>query len=46
MKTYRVTYFAEYEVEATNPDEAIGMAIDQHENLPDGIWHVALEDGE
>jgi hypothetical protein len=40
MKKYLVTYTAEYEVEALDEDEAIAMAIEIHEDLPDGIWEV------
>jgi hypothetical protein len=38
MTTYLVTYTAQYQVTANTPDQAIAKAIDEHEQLPDGIW--------
>lgn len=40
MKTYIVNYTATYEVEAENEDEAIALAILEHEDMPDGDWEV------
>jgi hypothetical protein len=43
---YEVEYTAWYEVvsdEKLTEDEAIELAIEQHEDLPDGSWSVELE---
>jgi hypothetical protein len=39
-KVYEVSYIAYYYVEADDEDEAIELAIEEHENLPDGSWQV------
>ncbi len=43
MKSYEVTYVATYYVNATNEDEAIELAIEQHEQLPDGQWEAIID---
>lgn len=40
MKKYVVNYYATYWVEAEDEDEAIDLAIEQHEDMPDGTWEV------
>ncbi len=42
MKRYLVTYTAEYWVTALDEDEAIAMAIEIHEDLPDGVWEAEI----
>lgn len=46
MTKYIVDYYASYSVEADNEDEAIRLAIEQHEDLPDGSWTVIGKDEE
>lgn len=41
MKKYVVNYYATYWVEAEDEDQAIELAIECHEDLPDGTWEVA-----
>ena len=43
MKTYQVEYTATYWVEANDEDEAIELAILQHEDLPDGDWNAMID---
>ncbi len=40
MKRYRVDYSASYWVEAKDEDEAIELAIYEHEDMPDGDWEA------
>lgn len=40
MAKYEVIYTATYWVEAEDEDEAEDLAIEQHEDLPDGVWEV------
>jgi hypothetical protein len=42
-QTYQVDYTATYWVEAENEDEAIELAIYQHEDLPDGDWNARID---
>ena len=46
MKTYKVIYTAEYWVEADNEDDAIELAILEHEDMPNGDWEVEAKDEE
>lgn len=39
-KMYEVSYTAYYYVEAEDTDEAIDLAIEEHENNPDGSWEI------
>jgi hypothetical protein len=44
---YEIEYSAWYEVESDEKlteDEVIRMAIDQHEDMPNGDWTVQLEE--
>lgn len=41
MKKYVVNYYASYWVEAEDEDQAIELAIECHEDLPDGFWEIA-----
>jgi len=43
QRTYQVTYEATYYVRASNEDEAIDLAIEQHSDGPDGSWEAQLE---
>ena len=40
---YQVTYQASYYVEASNEDEALDLAIEQHSELPDGSWEAVRD---
>ena len=47
MKKYRIDYTASYWVEAEDEDEAIELAILEHEDMPDGDWEATeLSDNE
>jgi len=39
-KDYVVKFVAVYEVEALDDDEAVDIAIEQHEMNPEGTWIV------
>jgi hypothetical protein len=43
QRTYQVTYEATYYVRANDEDEAIELAIEQHNDGPDGSWEAQLE---
>jgi hypothetical protein len=43
MKTYQVEYQATYWVEAESEEQAIELAIEQHEHLPDGDWEAFID---
>jgi uncharacterized protein (UPF0212 family) len=43
MKSYQVTYSATYWVNATSEDEAVELAIQEHEKLPDGDWEAMID---
>lgn len=43
MKTYQVEYSATYWVQAENEEQAIELAIEQHEDLPDGDWNAFID---
>ena len=43
QRSYQVTYEATYYVRASNEDEAIELAIEQHSDGPDGSWEAQLE---
>lgn len=43
MKTYQVEYSATYWVEAESEEQAIELAIEQHEDLPDGDWNAMID---
>ena len=42
MAKWLVTYEAEYFVEADTEEEAVEFAIEEHEDLPDGIWEAKM----
>lgn len=42
-RMYQVTYEATYWVSAENEEEAEELAIEQHEDGPDGCWTVMLD---
>jgi hypothetical protein len=43
LKVWQVEYSATYWVEATNEDEAIEKAIEEHADLPDGSWEAMID---
>lgn len=43
MKTYQVEYTAVYWVKANSEDEAIELAIQEHEEMPNGDWEAFIE---
>ena len=43
MKSYQVEYQATYWVEADSEEQAIELAIEQHEHLPDGDWEAMID---
>lgn len=43
MKTYQVEYSATYWVQADSEEQAIELAIEQHEQLPDGDWNAFID---
>ena len=43
MKTYQVEYNATYWVEADSEERAIELAIEQHEDMPDGDWEAMID---
>ena len=43
MKSYQVEYNATYWVDAETEEEAIELAILEHENLPDGDWNAFVD---
>jgi uncharacterized protein (UPF0212 family) len=43
MKTYQVEYSAAYWVEADSEEQAIELAIAQHEDMPDGDWNAFID---
>jgi hypothetical protein len=43
MKSYVVEYNATYWVEAENEEQAIELAILEHEDLPDGDWNAMID---
>jgi hypothetical protein len=43
MKSYQVTYSATYWVNAESDEQAIELAIEQHEQLPDGDWEAMID---
>ena len=43
MKTYQVEYSATYWVEAESEEQAIELAIVQHEDMPDGDWEAFID---
>lgn len=42
-KVYMVTYSATYWVTAETEDEAVEMAIEEHEDMPDGDWEAQVD---
>ena len=42
-KVYQVEYNATYWVEAESEEQAIELAIEQHEQLPDGDWEAVID---
>lgn len=42
-KSYQVEYTATYWVEAESEDEAIELAIYEHEDLPNGDWNAFVD---
>lgn len=43
MATWQVEYNATYWVEAASEEEAIQLAIDEHEDMPNGDWDANIE---
>lgn len=43
MKSYQVEYSATYWVEADSEERAIELAIEQHEDMPDGDWNAFID---
>ena len=43
MKSYQVEYNATYWVDAESEEEAIELAIQEHEDLPDGDWNAFVD---
>lgn len=43
MATWQVEYNATYWVEAASEEEAIQLAIDEHEDMPNGDWDATIE---
>lgn len=43
MKTYQVEYSATYWVTADSEEQAIELAIEQHEQMPDGDWNAFID---
>lgn len=43
MASYQVDYVATYYVEANDEDEAIDLAIEIHNEMPDGDWQANKE---
>lgn len=42
-KTYQVEYNATYWVTADSEDEAIELAIEEHQSMPDGDWNAFID---
>jgi hypothetical protein len=42
-KTYQVEYNATYWVEAESEEQAVELAIIQHEDMPDGDWNAFID---
>lgn len=40
MPRYVVRYIADIEIEADNEEEALGYAVDEWQDNPDGSWEV------
>lgn len=43
MKVYQVEYNAVYWVAAESEDEAIELAIQEHEEMPNGDWNAFID---
>jgi hypothetical protein len=43
VKTYQVEYNATYWVEAESEEQAVELAIIQHEDMPDGDWEAFID---
>ena len=43
MKTYQVEYNATYWVEAESEEQAVELAIIQHEDMSDGDWEAYID---
>ena len=43
IKTWQVDYSASYWVEAETEEEAIELAIAEHEDLPNGDWEAFVD---
>jgi hypothetical protein len=43
VKTWQVNYTATYWVRASSEDEAIDLAIEEHEKFPDGSWEGFID---
>lgn len=43
MAMWQVEYNATYWVEAASEEEAIQLAIDEHEDMPNGDWDANIE---
>nr|DAW17395.1 MAG TPA: Jag N-terminus [Caudoviricetes sp.] len=43
MKTWQVEYNATYWVEAKTEEEAIELAIEEHQDLPNGDWNGFID---
>jgi hypothetical protein len=42
-KTYQVEYNAVYWVTANSEEEAIELAIEEHEQMPNGDWEAMID---
>ena len=42
-KTYQVEYSAVYWVTANSEEEAIELAIEEHEQMPNGDWEAMVD---
>jgi hypothetical protein len=43
MKSYQVEYSAVYWVNANSEEEAIELAIEEHEQMPNGDWEAMID---
>ena len=43
MKSYQVEYNAVYWVNAESEEQAIELAIEQHQDLPNGDWEAMID---
>ena len=43
MKVYQVEYSATYWVEAESEEQAIELAIEEHNDMPNGDWEAMID---